>query len=106
MAWGSPEEPPLPKQRVKGAERKLRLQGRDQADTELTGKVPDTLTTGVGDRSQLLRTGMVSLAEDAGKQGSSGHGPRPGQPRPPSPPAPPPTDTRPTVGFRPIERFS
>lgn len=68
---GEPQEPHLPTQRVKVVERRLRVWGRAQGDTELTGEVPDTPTTGVGDRSQLPGAGMGSLAEDAGKDGSA-----------------------------------
>lgn len=53
MAWGNPQEPPLFTQRVKMTERKFRVLGRLQGDTELTRKVPNTPTTGRGDRSQL-----------------------------------------------------
>lgn len=43
MAWRSPQKPPLSTQRVKVMERKLRVWGRE---TQLTDKVPNTLTIG------------------------------------------------------------
>ena len=44
-SMGEPLEPPLPTQRVKTTERRLRVCGRARGDTELSAKVPNTLTT-------------------------------------------------------------